>query len=354
MIKEKASRGNTVRRIESLEMGRLGSGIVDLIEQINIPYLYLPPEIRSRMTDIVRKVILPNLQDATRKGVEPATLKEAISAEKEKMNPDQMGMQEYIELVKRVNIDKINLQNEIAALNFSFLGGEVSEDDFISIGVSLLQRSARIEPVFFASSAQAKKFVAYCMERISIDADGRFSEEELDLLTLPGMPAFYIAFDLDIREWLASTGKDKDRLENKLRRRYYNDDPTFSQSQLNILKTKYFSPRNASERKEVLVQITDIRDYLRSRWVRKVNLLSERKVRFSEYLDQLYLFDDIFDKYFESKLCFLHDLFLKIILVDLAEGKKDHDFSTMEVVESGVRRALFMSDQELFDKLSSA
>jgi len=63
-------------------------------------------------------------------------------------------------------------------------------------------------------------------------------------------------------------------------------------------------------------------------------------------VDELLIIDNCFDKYIESKLCFLHDLFLKIYLINWISGNYNFELNYTNIKDS-VELALNTDDNQL-------
>ena len=329
--------------VVDLNWGRLGVDLPVLVEKINIPYDYLSGFVRSDIPEIINRCVRPNLQNLVREGKEPKLMVESIVAEKERMSPDKMSVREYLYETIQINKEKINCQDYIANLIKAFLYKKIDETDFIASAMTVLRINDRIEATFFASGSFVKQYATKCIEDLSPFT----TDENMDLFLTTGIPSGYVLYDLDLMECLALEGEDQQIKLDILRRRYFNNDELylnkiFKQAQERT-KRLFNTQKKRSEELELIVES---RNVLVSRWVRKVNLLSDSKIKSAEYLDELLLLDNCFDKIFERKCCFLHDLFLKICLVDILNDRKPLEL-TIQNIDEKIKDALFINNEEL-------
>lgn len=332
-----------ILRTNGLDLGKLGSRVEEWIEIINIPYLYLPDFLRRDMPKVVRAYIQPIMQDMSRAGKLPLLMTEQIRSEKERLSPEKVSVEDYLGENHRMYEEKVNLHFDIQQLILSWQSGTTTDIDFVKRGMGLLKVASRVEPWHFAIGGLAKKYIEKYMSLMPQD----LPEDDFDLVMVTGIPCAYVTFELDLREYLISNETEKRALIPGLMKRYFNDDRLYFDvvvDRMSHALSGYVNDK--TQRKEIRREIDDTRDAFRSRWIRKVNLLVERKVRFAEELDSLMVMDSCFDKYLEYKALFLHDLFLKMAILDLARKRKVFDLSPINL-EERMKEILFLSDEEL-------
>ncbi|MBI2310450.1 hypothetical protein HYU90_01310 [Candidatus Collierbacteria bacterium] len=329
-------------RINSLDLGKLGSRVEKWVETINIPYLYLPDFLRKDMPNVVRTYIQPIMQDMSRAGKLPLLMTEQIRSEKERLSPDKVSVGDYLSENLRMYEEKVNLHFDIQQLILAWRSGAITDIDLVRQGIGLLDVASGVEPWHFAIGGLAKKYIEKYMSLMPQD----LPEDDFDLVMVTGIPCAYVTFEMDLREYLISGETEKQTLRPGLMKRYFNDDPLYFDMVVDRMSRALGGYVNDKiQRKEIRREIDDVRDAFRSRWVRKVNLLVERKVRFAEELDRLMVMDSCFDKYLEYKALFLHDLFLKMAILDLARKRKVFDLSPINL-EERMKETLFLTDEE--------
>lgn len=291
------------------ELNKWSQNILEVVDNTNIPYDYLPPNIRRNIPEIIKKVIIPNLQTKLRSSERTSIMQDEISRYKEIYRPEKTSVAEYISQYKKITNKKIALQKEMAsiittALNTNFLDKTQAD--------KILTESDLLEPKYFAISSQAKVYTDFCQEKIFSSLGKQLSEEEKWLLITPSQIACYLQKELDVSEYFSENHNiTKSTLEN----RYFNSDPYVAEEYLENNKKRY------SDRS--LVEIAEARIDHEIQTNRKIYFLLEKKIPLAKELDDISVMDHCFDKYLESKLCFLHDLFLKILL-------NQHDLSSFK------------------------
>lgn len=327
----------------SLDFGKLGAQTRELSERINFPYIYLPDFLREDMPSVAKRYVQPLLQDLSRAGKQPVLMKEQIAIEKERFSPDKLSIQDYIFQCKRVYEARLNLYYQISLLVSSYLNAELDDTDLVMEGLVLLRKQPEIEPSMFALAALAGKYIEKYVEMIPKKG---LSREELDLLTVMAIPSTHVSFELDMREYLASGEEEKQQLKPRLMRRYFNDEELYFVRKVTEMEESlrpFLS--DPEKRQQTLDEINEVRDMFKSRWVRKVNLLIERKIPYAAELDEIMMIDNCFDKYLRYKAIFLHDLFLKMAMLDVVSRRKVLDL-TPENLGERMKEVLFMDNEE--------
>lgn len=332
----------------SLDFGKLGDQTRELSEMINFPYVYLPDFLREDMPGVARQYVQPLLQDLSRAGKQPVLMREQIAAEKEKFSPDKLPIRDYIFQCKRVYEARLNLYYQISLLMGSYWNTELGNVDLVTEGLVLLRKQPEIEPSMFALAALARKYIEKYTEMIP---KGGLSEEELDLLTVMAIPSTFVSFELDMREYLASGKDEKQKLKPGLLKRYFNNEELYFARKITEME-EGLKPvlGDPEKRQQTLDKINDVRDMFKSRWVRKVNFLAERKISYAVELDEVMMMDNCFDKYLSYKAIFLHDLFLKMAMLDVVSRRKVLDL-TVENLGGRMREVLFMDNGEFERKM---
>lgn len=332
----------------SLDFGKLGNQTKELSELVNLPYVYLPDFMREDMSGVAKRYVEPLLQNLNRAGKQPVLMREQIAAEKERFSPDKLSVVGYISRCKRVYETRLNLYYQISLLMNSYWNAELSDTDLVTEGLTLLKKQPEIEPSMFALAALARKYIEKCME---IMPKRGLSEEELDLVTVMAIPSVYVSFELDMREYLASSEDERQQLKPGLMKRYFNDEELyFARKVTEMGRSLGQLLSDSEERQQTLDEINDVRDMFKSRWVRKVNFLSERKIPYAAELDEIMVMDNCFDKYLWYKAIFLHDLFLKMAMLDVVFKRKILDL-TPENLGERMKEVLFIDSEEFERKM---
>lgn len=331
----------------SLDFGKLGDQTKELAERINFPYIYLPDFLREDMPGVAKRYVEPLLQDLSRAGKQPVLMKEQIAAEKERFSPDRLSIRDYIYQCKRTYEARLNLYYQISLLMSSYWNLESDDADLVTEGLALLRKQSKIDPSMFALAALARMFSEKCMEMIPKG----LSEEKLDLLLVMAIPSTYISLDLDMREYLASSKDEKQQLKPRLMKRYFNDEELYFARKAKEMEES-LGPllSDPEKRRQILDDINDVRGMFKSRWVRKVNFLAERKIPYAAELDEIMIMDNCFDKYLRCKASFLHDLFLKMAMLDVVSGRKVLDL-TPENLGERMKEVLFISNDDFEERI---
>ena len=326
---------------ESFYIDRFGSNVEQVVTGINIPYSYLPVELREEIRWVVYEVVVPNLQNLLREGQLGNVLAEQIRVERQVFQPELVSPAEYLRITRQTYVEKIALQVKMADLINDLTVGNLDNIEFKRKAFHLLAHSSKIEARYFALGSQVKQYVDYCIEKMDLGNRSCLSDEDIDLLTSPGLPSFFLVFEMDIAEYFMADETEKVPIFLKLVKKYFNNDDYFAHRTLEDLAQRFGRLGDADRKK-----IDDTRDKLKARWIRKVYLLLERKIPFAEELDEILVYDNCFDKYLESKLCFIHDLFFKICLIDISGGRRPLSIDALNIRER-VKEALFTSDDRL-------
>lgn len=332
----------------TLDFGKLGNQAKGLSEQINFPYVYLPNFLREDMSSVAKRYVQPLLQDLSRAGKQPVLMKEQVAEEKERLSPDRLTIRDYIFQCKRAYEGRLNLYYQISLLMGEYMDGKLSDIQLVTEGWELLRRQSEIDPTMFALAALAR---VYMEKYIGMIPTRFLSEEELDLIVTTAVPPAYVSFELDMREYLASSDDEKQVLKPGLIKRYFNGEELYFTRKVVEMEQKTEQSLSSPEKKqEILDKIHDVRDAFKSRWVRKVDLLAERKIPYAAELDEIMMMDNCFDKYLRFKSLFLHDLFLRIAIMDIVSHRRVLEL-TPENLSAKVREALFISDEDLGERI---
>lgn len=299
------------------ELNQWSQNIIEVVDNTNIPYDYLPSNVRENISEIIKSIILPNLQTKLRSTENTSIMQEKISKYKEIYHPQKTPPSEFISQYKEITNKKISLQKEMALLIANAI--ETHSLDKTQ-AEKILHESDLLEPRYFAISSQAKVYTDYCQEKIFSSFGKLLSEEEKWLIITPSQTACYIQKELDLSEYFSG---NHGITESTIEDRYFNSDPYLTEKYLNKHKAKY-SGRSLDD-------ITEARMDQKIQTNRKIYFLLERKIPLAKELDDISVMDHCFDKYLESKQCFLHDLFLKILLTqqDLSSFIFPEDLETL-------------------------
>jgi hypothetical protein len=331
-----------------LDFGTLGSETERLVERINIPYTYLPSFLRQDMPGVVKDYIQPLLHDLIRAGKKPALMGEEIAREKERFSPEKLSIRTFLSLSKRIRQERLNLHYRISLLMNAYHEGRLDNRSLVEEGLVLMRKSFEIEPSAIALAALAKTYVEKYMTMMPKEG---LSDEELDLLLTMAIPSAYVSFELDMREYLASDQEKRRKLKPRLIKRYFNDEELYFARRVAEMEEALEPLLNdPKKRQQILDDISDIRGMFKSRWVRKVNLLTERKIPYAAEIDEVMMIDNCFDHYLACKTPFLHDIFLKMAMMDIASGRKVLNL-TPENLGEKIRGVLFVDNDEFERKM---
>jgi len=340
--------------IDNLDTGVAGNNIDTLVEKVNIPYSYLDEEIRGNINNIFTEFIKPNLQDALRMKKESKIFRKPIREALDKINPEKMSIDIFLKDLKSTYVEKINLQSTISDFLREFINRPESlsqiedKDKLTKQGIKLYNKSLKVEPLYFAYSSKIKEFIEYCnknyFEKALVSSD-----DNLMLLT-PSQPSYPFKKELDFSQYRISNKKDRLPIEKKIIKFYFNNEPLYFNKYLkNILKKQPdFFTKDVNKKKEIQSYINKTTENLQSFYIKKSYFLLERKILFAKEVDDLLMIDNCLDKYLEIKLCFLHDLFLKMYLIKWKGG--DYKFRIDENnLEETIRMVLNFDDQKLIN-----
>src|SRR3989344_7320460 len=326
-----------------------------VVKKINIPYAYLDFDIRGNINNIIDQFIKPNLQDALRSKKESSILGESIQAAMKKISPETLTIDKFLHNQKEIYIEKINLQDSIAKFLTETLENKndisLNKDDIVANGLNLYKQSLDIEPVYFGYNSQIKKFIDYCDSEYFTELERKQTidgDERLLLLT-PSQPSYYIKKEIDFAEYKISSEKNRNDIKKSLIELYFNDDEAYFDNYFKniIFKNGDFFVDDKDQQREIQKNILAAKEQIHSFFVKKKYFLLERKIKNAKEVDELLVIDNLFDKYFESKSCFLHDLFLKIFLINWIDGKYDFRIEN-STLENSIKSAINFDDKQLF------
>ena len=325
-----------------------------IVQKINIPYEYLSPDISGRMDCIIDQFIKPNLQDALRSKKESSILGESIQGVRNDVSPETLPIDKFLHNQKEIYIEKINLQNNIRKFLTETLKNKndisLNKDCIMANGLSLYKKSLEIEPLYFGYNSQIKKFIDHCDNEYFAELEKKqtIDNEERLLLLTPSQPSYYIKKEIDFIEYKISPKKNRDNIKFFLIELYFNNDEAYFDNYFKntISKNGDFFIDDKNQRKEIQKNILAVKEQLHSFFVKKRYFLLERKIKNAKEVDELLIIDNLFDKYLESKSCFLHDLFLKIHLINWADGNYDFRLENSNL-ENSIKSALNFGDEQL-------
>jgi len=306
--------GQIYAQISYFSPGEFGENSQELLNDTNVPYTYLSPEIRAHIPAIVRDVIVPRIQDALRQGKTADVFKEEIAKQQEIYDPKKMTPEEYLGEIQAIYLEKINLQKTIAQLLLSLAQGRAEDQDKAQKRLSeLAKRSFELEPKFFGATARVKDFIAYWDENTL--QPRAVSEQERNLFLTPSIQAFPL--------WLQEIPEQEEQAIGL----FFNLDPHYYsewERQFGLKKPVDTSkPRPSFERPNT----------------KKLYLLLERPMPSSRVIDQLLVLDNTVEKFYEFRYNFLHDLFARIYLVRREQGKTSFP-DNKEELEKDIEKAL--------------
>ena len=328
-----------------------------VVKKINIPYVYLGIDIRGNINNIINRFIKPNLQDTLRSKKESSILGESIQEAMKEISPETLSIGKFLHNQKEIYIEKINLQDSIAKFLTETLENKndisLNKDDIVANGLNLYKQSLDIEPVYFGYNSQIKKFIDYCDNEYFAELERKQTidgDERLLLLT-PSQPSYYIKKEIDFAEYKISSRKNRVNIKKSLVELYFNNDEAYFDNYFKniIFKNGDFFINDKLQQKEIQKNILAAKEQIHNFFVKKKYFLLERKIKNTKEVDELLIIDNLFDKYFESKSCFLHDLFLKIFLINWIDGKYDFRIEN-STLENSIKSAINFDDKQLFNK----
>lgn len=325
-----------------------------IVQKINIPYEYLDIDARSNINNIIDQFIKPNLQDALRSKEKPLIFRESIKEVIKDVSPEKMSTGMFLHDQKEIYVKKINLQYVISKFLTETLKNKddafSKKEEVIANGLKLYEQSLEIEPVYFGYNSQNKKFIDYCDNKYfeEYEKNKLINGEERLLLLTPSQPSYYLKRELDFNEYKISQKENRKDVKNSLLKSYFNDDEAYFDNYFKntISKNGDFFIDDKNKRKEIQKNILAVKEQFHNFFVRKQYFLLERKIKHARDVDELLVIDNCFDKYFESKSCFLHDLFLKSYLINWIDGKYDFNLDNSNM-ENSIKEALNFDDNEL-------
>lgn len=327
-------------------LGKYGIMAEKVAEEVNIPYLYLPGDVRTEIRGMIKTVIAPKLQELHQQGKEALLMSDVISLEKSRLSPDKMRVNEFIMELESAYRRKIESHNLAADLISGLKDGRINKFEFLQEARGLLKTFPEIEATFFAAGNMEKKYVQKC-----VDDSGIADPELLRLYLTPAIPNFPILYELDLREFLISNGEKRQISKASLIKKYFNGDPIYAESFLNKYLLKMEGTVDTPQKRiEIKNEIDELREYFHERQGEKIYLLIERKLRYMNEVNLLITYDDYFDQVMTIKCCFLHDLFLKIFANDILSANDPFSINQSNLKEKVVE-VLSIPDQDLINRI---
>jgi len=285
--------------LDSFSFGQFLERVDDLLVASNIPYVYLPSEVRQALPEIVDKQIRPRLQEFLRRGKQAQLKQERISFYKDSFDPEKMSLKEFWQAVKRAYLEKINLHKKIALLLARLMFLEDKAHIFEQLD-KLLVELEEIEARFFALSSRVKDFISYWSETV-LDKRVLNKEEKMLFLT-PSLTAF----PLQLAQVIQRLRQGDDSAKMRALSFYFNLDPEYL-ADFVATKGERFGEVKSNFHPDTQKQ-------------KKLYLLLERKIPGAQIVEQLLVLDNYFDKFLEMRFCFLHDLFARVVLERRRKG----------------------------------
>lgn len=328
---------NPEQLVSNLDFGWLGDKNEFLVESINIPYQYLTPQQRANIPEYYANIVKPNIQDALRNNQDIGQVLQECKRYQEIYIPKVTSFIDYKTFIKQSYSEKINWQYQISQLLDS-----VSQNGFdkpsIDQALLLLFQAEIIESKFFAASLQMKPYAEHFLARI--EANKFINTADLILIQSPVQPSAYMLKDIDI-QLLASDALDTEETK-KIQQKYFNNDPYY------LAKAYSNNSLDKIEINKLKIEKNRIMQEAQKRWVDKTYLITERQMRGVADLDFLLMMDNCFDKYLENKLCFLHDIFLKISLMEEKfQGFKGFDKISKRRLKWLIKKSIFTPVSEI-------
>lgn len=302
-----------------------------IVQKTNIPYEYLDIDARANINNIINQFIKPNLQDALRSKENPSIFRKSIKEIIDDVSPEKLSTDMFLHNQKEIYVKKINLQYTIAKFLKETLKDRddvfSKKEEVITNGLNLYEQSLEIEPVYFGYNSQNKKFINYCDNEYFKEHEENklINDEERLLLLTPSQPSYYLKREVHFNEYKISSKENRKDAKDFLIKLYFNDDWAYFDTYFKntISKGGDFFIDDKNKRKEIQKNILAAREQFHNFFVKKQYFLLERKIKYARDVDELLIIDNCFDKYFESKSCFLHDLFLKSYLINWIDRKND-------------------------------
>lgn len=340
--------------VENLDLEQ--EHIDKVVQKINIPYEYLSIDMRGSVNNIVDKFIKPNLQDALRAKDKPTILRESIQNAMKAVTPEILSINKFLYNLKEIYIKKINLQNSISKFLTETLGDKNNisskKVDIVANGLNLYGQSLDIEPVYFAYNSQIKKFIDCCDNKYFEECEKNkiINHEERLLLLTPSQPSYFLQKEADFIEYKISTKENRNDIKNSLTKIYFNDDEVYFDNYFKniISKEGNFFINDKKQQEKIQKNLLAVKEQFHNFFVKKQYFLLERKIKHARDVDELLIIDNCFDKYFESKVCFLHDLFLKSYLINWIDGNYDFHLDKSNM-EKSILVAINFDDQQLLN-----
>lgn len=335
---------------EDLELGIGGSNVEIIAAKVNIPYLYLPEDQRRKLSTIVEEYLIPNLRDKLRMGKDAGLFTQEIKSLRERLDPSKMSIPDFWRQMRSVDSERIRLHSQVAQFLTSIVKGDTPDDEkSLAQAQSLYRRMLQVEPAHMAFSSRIKDFLNNWEDEV-LPKHRLTREEQLLALTPSSMP-YYVRFNTDLLRYRLSIGTAAEETEkSKLISLYFNNDS--SQFQAYDEKRQLIPVTDERERKKLEEYISQTEEHFRNCRSRKLYFLQERKIPYSQDADNLLVMDNSLQGYFDSKRCFIHDIFLKMYLL---ANLKSLDFREMlQHTEDYAQEVIFYPDEELIGPTETA
>lgn len=337
--------------LEDLDLGIGGSNIEAIAARVNIPYLYLPEKQRRELNTIVEQYLVPNLRDKLRMGKDAGLFTEKIKSLRNELDPSVISISDFWRQMKSVDSERITLHSQIAQFLNRVVRGDVpDEEKILAQGRSLYQNMLQVEPSHMAFSSKIKDFLNF-YEDNTLPGYSLTPEEQLLALT-PSAMHYYVRLYLDLIKYRLSIDTPEEIIEKKrLTKLHFNDDPcqfaAYSATREELEK----AVSDEDEREKLQEYITSTEEHFRNLRNDKLYLLIERKIPDLREVDNLLIMDNCLQGYFDSKKCFIHDIFLKMYLVAKKKGLDFQDMITN--IKDCAKETIFFPDEALLNYSNS-
>ncbi len=260
----------------------------------SLSYYYLGPSIEEIVEEIPSMVF----QEIKRL---PKSENNLLEKKKEALNslsPEKTNINTYYETLKETYNAKIQNQKDISNLGKDYQKDIISFSYLCEEGEVLIKKGLDLEPIFFAITELAKQQVDTEIKSIIKKYENCLSNEEVFLLHTPLTTDFFTKRFLDIQNFLENPSIEKENLLQIRYGRYIFNKKWFKQQKLDIIQKRKIEQRE------------------KQNFCKKYYFLLERKIPNSQEIDYILTMDHIVDKHIQANVSFLHDVFLKMQILN--------------------------------------
>lgn len=275
-----------------LKMGKWGSNVEKNMAEINIAYDYLPEHIEGEIPDIISRTVIPIVQEVIKSGHAEAIFGDDFRERLEYWK--NASTKDFIKSLKSTYQKKIDLQSTFRDINKNLIAYNIPREKYTDYLQFLLISNKNVEQEYFALSYLIKHKANDEILKLFNKYKSFLGDEDLQLVLSQAIPSFYARFNIDIQKYRIGLLSKSTLIES-----YFNNSSLYFGNYISRFEgTEVFKK----------IRIDEIEENLNIWRIKKTYLMLERKIPEIEIIDTLLLFDNVIDKYLQTKNCFAHDI----------------------------------------------